>query len=50
MVCCQQFGLDKTKIIEFVTNNSPQFAFGIGYKENCVEDTVNKKNSLFYEK
>ena len=26
--------LDKTKMIEFVTNNSPQSAFGIGHKEN----------------
>jgi len=30
-------------MIEFVTNNSPQSAFSIGYKANYVEDTVNKK-------
>jgi hypothetical protein len=47
MVCCQQFGLDKTKIIKFVTNSFPQSAFGIGYKENYVEDKVNKKIPCF---
>jgi len=34
--------LDRTKTTEFVTNNSPQSALGIGYKENYVEETVNK--------
>jgi len=34
--------LDRTKIIEFVTNNSPQSALDIGNKENYVEETENK--------
>jgi hypothetical protein len=39
--------LDKRKIIEFVTNNSSQSAFGIGYTENYIEETANKKNPCF---
>ena len=35
--------LVRTKIIEFVTNSSPQSALGIGNKESYVEDTVNRK-------
>ena len=34
--------LVRTKIIEFVTNNSPQSALDIGNKENYVEETENK--------
>ena len=41
--CSLVLNLDRTKMIEFVTNNSPQSAFSIGYKANYVEDTVNKK-------
>jgi hypothetical protein len=47
--CNLVINLDRTKIIGFVTNNSPQSAFGIGYKENYVKDTVNKKIPCFTE-
>jgi hypothetical protein len=30
--------VDKTKVMKSVTNNSPHSAFGIGYKENYIEE------------
>jgi len=41
--CGLDLKLDETKIIEFVTNNSPQSAFGIVYKEDYKDEAVNKK-------
>jgi len=43
VACSLILNLDKTNIIEFVTNNSPQSAFVIVCKENYMEETVNKK-------
>jgi hypothetical protein len=35
--------LDKTNIIKFITNNSPQYALSIGYDEKYVEESVYTK-------
>jgi hypothetical protein len=35
--------LGKTKIIKFVTNNSPQCALSIGYNGKYVEESANTK-------
>jgi hypothetical protein len=31
-------GLDKTKIIKFITNNSPQCALKVGYNGKYIEE------------
>jgi hypothetical protein len=33
--------LDKTNVIKFITKNSPQHTFSIGYKERYIEEPVN---------
>jgi hypothetical protein len=40
--------LDKTTAIKFITNNLPRCALSIGYKEYCIEETVNA-NFLVYK-
>jgi hypothetical protein len=35
--------LDKTKIMKFVTNNSPQCALNIGFHEKYIEESANTK-------
>jgi hypothetical protein len=35
--------LDKTSIIKFTANNSPQYALNIGYNGRCIEESVNMK-------
>jgi hypothetical protein len=35
--------LDKTNIIKFTENNSPQHALNIGYNGKCIEESVNMK-------
>jgi hypothetical protein len=35
--------LDKTNLITFLINNSPQFPLSIGYNDNCIEESVNTK-------
>jgi hypothetical protein len=35
--------LDKTKIMKFVTNNSPQCALSIGYNGQYIEESANTK-------
>jgi hypothetical protein len=34
---------DKTNIIKFTANNSPQHALNIGYNGKCTEESVNMK-------
>jgi hypothetical protein len=34
---------DKINIIKFITKNSPQHTLSTGYKEKCVEESVNTK-------
>jgi hypothetical protein len=45
MVCCNRLALnlDKTNIIKFTANNSPQYTLNIGYNGKCIEDPVNTK-------
>jgi hypothetical protein len=33
--------LDKTNIMQFVTNKSPQYGLKIGYDEKYVEESIN---------
>jgi len=35
--------LDKSNIMKFITKNSSQSTLQFGYKEKCVEETVNTK-------
>jgi hypothetical protein len=35
--------LDKTSIIEFIINDSPEYALSIGYSGKCIEMSVNMK-------
>jgi hypothetical protein len=35
--------LDKTNIIKFITNNSPQYPLSIGYNDTCIEESANTK-------
>jgi hypothetical protein len=35
--------LDKTNIVKFITNNSPQYTLSIGYNDKCIEEKVNTK-------
>jgi hypothetical protein len=35
--------LDKTNIMKFIIKNSSHSTFHIGYKEKCIEETVNTK-------
>jgi hypothetical protein len=35
--------LDKTNIIKFITNNSPQYALSIGYNGKYIQESVNMK-------
>jgi hypothetical protein len=35
--------LDKTNIIQFMTNNSPQYTSSIGYDGKYIEESVNTK-------
>jgi hypothetical protein len=35
--------LDKTSIMNFITNNSAHSTLHIGYKEKYIEETVNRK-------
>jgi hypothetical protein len=35
--------LEKTNIMKFVTNNSPQCSLTIGYKDMCIEEKLNSK-------
>jgi hypothetical protein len=35
--------LDKTNIIQLITNNSQQYALSIGYNEEYIEESVNTK-------
>jgi hypothetical protein len=35
--------LDKTNIIKFITNNSPQYPLSNGYNDKCIEESVNTK-------
>jgi hypothetical protein len=35
--------LDKTNIIKFITNNSPQLALSIGYYGKYIQESVNTK-------
>jgi hypothetical protein len=36
--------IDKTNVIKFIRNNSPQYALNIGYYEKCIEKYVNTKS------
>jgi hypothetical protein len=35
--------LDKTNIIEFITNNSPKYSFNTGYDDKYIELSAKKK-------
>jgi hypothetical protein len=35
--------LDKTNIIKFITNKSPQYQLSIGYNDKCIEESVKTK-------
>jgi hypothetical protein len=35
--------LDKTNIIKFITNNSPQYALSIGYNGKYIQESVSTK-------
>jgi hypothetical protein len=35
--------LDKTKVIKFITKNSPQYPLNIGYNDKYIEEAVNRK-------
>jgi hypothetical protein len=39
----QALNLDKTNVIKFITNNSPQLALSTGYNGKYIEDSVNTK-------
>jgi hypothetical protein len=35
--------LDKTNIMKFITNKSPQYDLNIGYDEKYIEESINTK-------